>query len=172
MDLFGAYGNQISTPNQKLFEVGDSGIPSHLSALGFKTADEVNDKIIDAMYASTQDYLKAKRITELTLYRGVKFEAGTTKAPKWSTGGTVRIESNAISSWSLNEDKANSMFGAGGVTTFSTKGEWGATFKMTVPADRVFSTAITGDGCFSEWEVILFGNEWDEAYIQNFEVSR
>jgi hypothetical protein len=124
-------------------------------------------KVVDAMYAHTQEVLAASDIKELTVFRGMHFHADDPEPPEalkpliptsWeeTTPGhprdtnpqAVEIDLNPISSFSVNSHSAED-FAGGGVR--------GLVFATTVPAERVFSLPSTGLGCLREGEVVVIG---------------
>lgn len=111
-------------------------------------------EFIRATYQNTQDYLAGRRAKTIKVYRGVQ----TTKylglsdaelADLKASGDMVKIQNNALSSWSTNENVA---------LDFAYLKD-SIVIEMEVPAEYVFSTAMTGNGCLSESEVVLIGYE-------------
>jgi hypothetical protein len=146
-------GKYLTNPTRKLFETETGETIEAIIKSGFKSPDEAIDAILDGMYAHTQDYLAKNGITKLELMRGVDLS-------KYSAVGrlietSLPIETNALSSWTINLQTAQG---------FASGTDW-EVYRMTIPAERIFSTAITGNGCFSEWEVVVLGNNFDEALI-------
>lgn len=83
-------------------------------------------------YKQTQAMFKKIGVKELTVYRGME---------DVSIGDKVQL--NPLSSFATNKGEARS-FGD-------------TVIKMKVPVDRIYSTSITGPGCYDEDEVIVLG---------------
>lgn len=112
------------------------------------------------MYEATQQELKRAGITEVVLYRGVKPDGMTpaggyhdliraAAAPK-GPGKVATVKLRPISSWAFRRNTA--LIFAGGLGS-------GGVFGASVPANRIFSTAMTGFGCLNEHEVVVLGGE-------------
>lgn len=113
-----------------------------------------------AMYNKTQMELAQRGITEVRLYRGFQSSESVGK-------GKIRLETNAISSWSLSEEVAmNFASSYRGVAK-------GYVISVVVPAQRILSVPTTGFGCLREGEITLLGGRNDfgtviETYEQEF----
>lgn len=133
--------------------------------------------LLRAMYERTQADLKARGITEVRLYRGADYdkkrwfskvgrpvteEAAAVGAKgeyrgtlsRYDVGKQVRLETNTISSWSVDVNIAE-QFGAGGVA--QGRGRVGVVLESIIPAERILSTPYTGFGCLSEGEIVVLG---------------
>jgi len=112
---------------------------------------DVQRRILRAQYDNTQKFLREKGIGPddvVTLYRGAKWDKAITK--DWKAGQEVAFHDNALASWSLGEDIARRFW------------RWdsekdGVIIKVNVPASMIFSTALTGNGCLTEGELLLIG---------------
>jgi hypothetical protein len=165
--------------------IGEQG---HQPGVG---ADPVDDamvakarKVVDAMYEATQEELKAKGVTHVTVYRGVGFNNppkpsdspsaphnpdSSNRPPGWDfltergyhsgTPQTLTADTNPMSSWSLDPQVADRFAiqhdGGGGAGVMTT----------TVPAERVLATPFTGVGSLAEREFTLVGGPV-EATVQ------
>jgi hypothetical protein len=101
--------------------------------------------IVRAAHASTQDALAAAGLRTVTLYRG---QHANTRSRLPRTGEAIRFP--PLSSWTTS---------AAAATRFAQyRGpRWPVLLAMTVPADRVASTPMTGFGCLGERELVLLG---------------
>lgn len=112
--------------------------------------------LLRVMYDRTQAELKARGITEVRLHRGVKF-SWEVDLDQDSIGRPIRIETNALSSWSLDQGEAE-------VFAKDRPSGWmGVVFETIVPADRILSTPHTGFGCLIEGEVVVIGGGADDT---------
>ena len=91
---------------------------------------------LQAVYANTQEHLAKAGVTEITLYRGMHHI-------ELEKRGTVRM--NPLSSFSTSQESAMN-FGK-------------VVIKVKVPASQVFSTSISGPGCYNEAEMVVLGGE-------------
>ena len=111
-------------------------------------------KFLRAMYDVTQKDLKDLKQKDLILYRGV-----TTPGHSNKDGDTVKVESNAIESWTCSEEIAQK---------FATEG-WhsneGFVLKAKIPVDQILSTARTGYGCLNEREFTVLNNKPIKAVV-------
>lgn len=113
-----------------------------------------------SQYDATQKALSDAGITEVTVHRGTETTTDDEKAFAAShEAGTAQVDitSRPLSSWSTSRDTAvsfappdQSQYGgdAGGVI-----------YDAVVPADRILSTPVTGNGCLSEHEVVVLGGK-------------
>ncbi len=107
-------------------------------------------EFIKATYQNTQDYLVARGAKTIKVYRGVTSNdyLGLTEREVDElrrTGETVKVQNNVLSSWATDIEIAQDF--AGGAIVI----------EMEVPIEHVFSTALTGNGCLNESEVVLIG---------------
>jgi hypothetical protein len=124
---------------------------------------DIFDAFVDSVYDQTQEYLKAKGVDRLTLYRGVSWRDEPGNMPEeledgdpYAWAATVAI--NPLSSFSLDLDTAL-LFARVDEST-------GRLLTVTVPRERVFSTFLTGPGCTNESEVIMLGDTVDTLVIK------
>ena len=112
---------------------------------------DVQRRILRAQYDNTQKFLREKGIGPddvVTLYRGAKWDKAVTR--DWKAGQEVAFHDNTLASWSLGEDIARQFW------------RWdsekdGVILKINVPASMIFSTALTGNGCITEGELLVLG---------------
>jgi len=112
---------------------------------------DVQRRILRAQYDNTQKFLREQGIGPddmVTLYRGAKWDKAITK--DWKAGQEVAFHDNALASWSLGEDIARVFW------RWDSKKD-GVILKINVPASMIFSTALTGNGCLTEGELLLIG---------------
>ena len=113
----------------------------------FKNKDEASAALLNSMYRQTQDHLREQGIKTMTVYRGVI----TDDLNGISKGTTVKLNGNAMESWTVHPIVARDF--AGG-----SRGN-GRILAMEVPASRILSTPKTGFGCVSEFEVVVLGGK-------------
>jgi GNAT superfamily N-acetyltransferase len=114
-----------------------------------------------AMYDNTQDDLKAKGITDMTVYRGMSFaNAEDAERIGLKLDGQpqkVEVTQQPASSWAYSFETAKMFTGPNGVV-----------MAATVPAERILSTMNSGFGAKPEQEVVLLGGE-DEVAAQGWQ---
>jgi hypothetical protein len=135
----------------------DAGTKGEMAKLMNDGTYDLCRQVARCMYEATQENLKKNGITHVKLYRGVKAEGLTqaagmadVKRAKAASAPSQKVASitlRPLSSWAFSSGTAQS-FGYGG-----------AVFTATVPANRIFSTAVTGFGCLNEHEVVVLGGE-------------
>lgn len=107
----------------------------------------VTQAVAQTMYDNTQKYLQSLGVTEAILSRGTSRETigrdYTTDNPL--TVGKETVVQRPIASWSLDGFTA---------IDFSQDG-YGVVIEAKIPAKQVFSTPLTGIGCFSESEFVV-----------------
>ena len=107
-----------------------------------KVNGEYQQAFLRAQYDVTQEHLAAAGVSSVTLYRGTDIVEGMN--PQIGDGGkTVELDLRPMSSFSTRRGAANG-FGANVISA-------------EVPADRILSTAVTGNGCLNEQEVVVLG---------------
>lgn len=111
----------------------------------------VYDKFVKAQYDETQSMLKARGITEFTVYRGV----GVRRALSETAATQMSLHSRPMSSWSTDPMVA---LGFATHTSYGSK-KHGIVMRTTVPASKVISTPVTGVGCFNEREIVVLGGK-------------
>lgn len=102
--------------------------------------------VVRAQYQATQDHLKKIGVTHLVLARGW---SGSTIVKQ---GQDQDISLQPASSFSMHKS-VSYMFSGG--PSAKKRGIVG-----TVPADRIFSTCVTGFGCLGEQEVVVLGGKF------------
>lgn len=111
----------------------------------------IQQDFLKAVYATTQDYLKANGVESITLSRGFKFY-DETMVPEWAKHeGPTEVPLRPISSWSGDPDMAV-QFGGGDENVRT-----GAVITAEVPAERILSTSRSGIGALSESEFVVLG---------------
>lgn len=112
-----------------------------------------------AMYENTQADLKARNITELVVFRGVKGRSGSGLSHLES----LDTEHGAGMFADLNLQPASSF----STSFFTAKGFGKMVMLMRVPASRILGTCRSGWGCLNEQEVVLLGGKLPGAYVAN-----
>jgi hypothetical protein len=100
-----------------------------------------------AQYDETQKFLKKNNMSELTIWRGVNGTPEVNNAEVddggAEKGDVIPYHMRPLSSWACEPAAA---------------GPFGETqFKAVIPADRVLSCSLTGNGCLGEHEVVPLG---------------
>lgn len=116
-------------------------------------SDNQQRTFVRTMYSNTQKQLRAAGIgpnDKVTLYRG--YSPG---GASFSTGEHVSYTGNAAESWSLSPQVA-SQFGSG---------IGGIVIKTQVEARNILGTALTGWGCLTEGEVVMFGSTGHDVEV-------
>ena len=117
--------------------------------------DDDMTTMLTAIYDNTQEWLTAAGATPgdtVRVRRGVRgVEIGDT----WSIGDEIKIGSNVLESWTLNDSWAYK-FAAGNAD--------GIVIEMDVPIEDIFSSARTGIGALLEDELVLLGR-YDSARL-------
>jgi len=101
-------------------------------------------KVAQSVYKNTQDYFEERGLgpnDRVRIFRGVA--TGSSGAGGVAVGQSARISARPIESWTLNPLEARTF---GDVVMVS-----------DVRVKDIWSTAMTGAGCLSEWEVIVLG---------------
>lgn len=115
------------------------------------------------MYSHTQSRLKAEGLKNIQLYRAVAW-SDTYNAPDdirdqmLDNPDTIRMDSNPITSWAANSQEAHAHEGESGPTIVKS---------ASIPAERIFSTARTGNGCLNENEFVVIGSPSDRYNIDS-----
>lgn len=117
--------------------------------------EKATEIVLAEMYKQTQALFKENGITHLYLQRG--FDPKEAIVAKLSQGkykrlGKYKIQLNPLSSFSASPT-TSSAFGT-------------HIIHMKVPAERIFTSTLTGIGCLKEQEYVVLGNKKPEtAYI-------
>ena len=119
---------------------------------------------LQAQYQGTQEYLKANNVTSVTLYRGLSGLPDSI-AQTISGSSTINqdITTRPLTSWSTDPKVAETFGGVDRVHSFD-DGKNDAMVRAVIPADRIFSTPMTGFGCLNEKEFVVLGGA-DKADI-------
>lgn len=112
--------------------------------------------IIRAMYANTQEKLRGRGISRVTLYRGFKTTAEQSRDYDLRTGGNVsHIEMQPANSFTTRRQTALNFAGNGA-------GHHNLTV-ADIPAERILGTCKSGYGCWREDELVVLdtpGQMW------------
>jgi len=125
-----------------------------------ESARGIAEKYLRAVYEITQEELSSRRIKEVMLLRGVELAPDEPWPER--EGEIFSHTSNPLSSWSMSMFTAEYFAGS----TFGAAPNRGVVFAIKVPAERIFSTAVTGAGCLLETEVILIGGVTDTTVVK------
>ena len=105
-----------------------------------KTTEKVLTSFLKAQYAITQKYFADKGIESVTLFRGQN-------SAEWNEGDTkTTLFMRPLSSWSTNPTVA-----------LSFASDTGKIMKTKVEVKNILSIPLTGQGCYSEDEVVIIG---------------
>lgn len=136
-----------------------SKIAVHGAEPGYTPAASFNNwtaaqrqQFVRAMYTNTQQKLREAGFgpnDKVTLYRG--YDPGS--GQKFPTGKTIQYNGNAAESWSLSPRVAG-QFGTGGIV-----------IETQVEVRSILGTALTGWGCLTEGEIVMFGSTGHEARV-------
>jgi len=121
-------------------------------------AQEQARRFVRTVYEITQEELAWKGIKTIRLYRGLSIPVDSLP-PMVERDDNIIHMSNPLSSWSLDISTAQIFMGE------ATEDEAAVILAVEVPVERVFSTCITGPGCYIEQEVVLIGGIEDETNI-------
>jgi len=112
-----------------------------------KRDQKVYTAFIQAQYDETQALFKEKGIKEVTLYRGM-VRTGTTDNVFDAMPDPTDLQfiTRPLSSWSGDKNTAITF---GGVKGFVSK--------AVMPVEKIFSTPMTGTGCYNEQEFVTLG---------------
>ena len=137
----------IQARAKQTFKLKDSADPTKVYNSNSELTNQVKEisqthgKVIDgylkACYDGTQETLKKLGIDEIIVYRGTGKHHDVDN----------KVKLNPLSSFSTNPGVAKS-FG-------------NAVIKMKVPRKKIFSTSVTGAGCYDEDEVIVLGGVYN-----------
>lgn len=127
-----------------------------------KRSEEQIQKLLTATYDETQRQLKAAGITEVKLFRGAVVNA--TQGAAMREGQAVEVESNALSSWTLHNRTALD-FANGEWNGEKVVGGTGVVYDAVVPASRIYSTAVSGQGALDEFEMVVIGKPHDKVRV-------
>lgn len=121
-----------------------------------------NRAVVRAMYNKTQETLTDMGVEEVTLYRGVRVGA---LGESIAQGAQIALSGNgSISSWAVKELNAKRFAGKKNKTA-QIEAKGGFVTRMTVPKERIFSTARTGFGLQYENEMVILRGSSDVAQI-------
>ena len=101
--------------------------------------------ILRAQYEHTQETLKKLGVKTMVLFRGMK---------TGEFGDKGNVTTNPLTSFSTSVLIAKEFASGGRV------------IKVEVPVDKVFSTSITGNGCYGENEVVLLGGKYNYTKVK------
>ena len=133
-----------------------------LSALGsLAETREKARKFVNAVYESTQEFFRQQGIKSVRVLRGMRFEDRDFIAQLIKEGDDFFF--NPLSSFSSNPF-ISSGFGERG----------GLQIAFDVPVEHIWSSALTGPGCLTEYEFIVLGGRsvptkfWSTADVAEF----
>jgi hypothetical protein len=151
----------VSNPEAKV--PLDSAVQKDLDKNG-----DMYQAFLRAQYDNTQQFFKDNGISQVTAYRGFDFN-GQHEMPHWADPEYNDIEQDEeeeengiaphwdadvplrpLSSFSYDPDSAQKFAGMEGASIAIVIGG-------EVPASRILSTAVTGNGCLREREMVLLG---------------
>lgn len=115
-----------------------------------KTHGPVINGFVDATYGYTQLVLEEAGIEKITLYRGMTTTAKT---------GVDKVTLQPLSSFAVSYNTALGFSNGGGFGDLS-DGFGPTVIAVEVPADKIFSTSISGVGCLTESEMVVMGGEY------------
>jgi len=113
-----------------------------------------------AVYEITQEELRERGIRTVTVLRGL--DLPLEEARSMSIGDMIAHTSNPLSSWTVHRDTAEFFAGS---KYGAEEGHRGVVLRIQVPAERIFSTSVTGAGCLPEGEVVLLGGIVDTTSV-------
>lgn len=116
------------------------------------TLEEIAEVFMDAQYQATQEYFKKAGIKHVTVVRGATYgRAGRV--------GLGTMELQPMSSFTV--DVRTALQFSGGDTLHLVR----------VPVENVLGTFRTGYGCAAEYEVVLLGGRYTQAWSLNLQYS-
>ena len=139
------FGANFTGWQKQRYESSKNNIDSRLTDSEAKT-------FLQEMYKQTQADFASKGIKTVVIYRGynIAHAISADEAKNFRRGDKVKIEMNAMSSWTSAKDIASAFgFGEGGNRLV---------MRIEVPVSRIIATPHTGFGCYSEREFVLLGD--------------
>ncbi len=121
-------------------------------------------KLVRAMYEATQESLAAAGFEPddmIRVQRGTRKPHVITK--DWQVGGTVRVGTNPMSSWTGDTSTEISHRFA---KPNATRERPGFILEMEVPVRSIFSTPRTGFGCLTEAEFVILAAEHQARVVR------
>ena len=117
---------------------------------------KVYGAFLQSQYDATQEFFKAKGITELTLYRGVKAKAiKGFQEQAFGRPMEMAVQTRPLSSWSGDLFIAhNFATRSGNILGNASKGY---IMREVIPVSKILSTPFTGNGCYNEKEIVTLG---------------
>lgn len=114
--------------------------------------------ITRAEYNATQEYLKHRGISELTVFRGMNGDrVPAIKGTQNGQSRIVNVGTQPATSYTLSPEIANN---------FAKSRKTPATLMTKLPASKVFSIPLSGSGCSDEFEIIALGGKTN-AIVRN-----
>lgn len=137
----------------------DAGLRTQAIAISESPAIQA---YVDSVYERTQMQLAEQEITEMSLYRGVQWEANADpfKAEDIDNvkPSVVDTNLNPLSSFTTSIVTAAQDFGLSWVSAVAGgRAVDGYQLTATVPAERIFSLPTSGPGCLAETECLVIG---------------
>jgi len=161
IDQLEQYGDkyELDTHFGSLSEDGTSYVlEPGIKKLGYKTVVDAEKAILKAMYDETQAAFREQGITEVVVHRGIVINDSSAKSYTRNAPTTIK-DSNALESWTLDEAVTNTFASPSLSVSFK--------LSMKVPVERILSTAGTGLGCASEYEVVVIGGKDDQVFVND-----
>jgi len=128
------------------------GITKHTAIL-YNTLKPILHKFVRAVYEETQDFLSKSGLTEIYLIRGLRLPEDRAEGLSWERYQLFKAVAFPVSSWSLDQKTARNF-----ATLKSEEGKKPVLYVLKLPKSAfpyIFSTALTGWGCFDEAEFVL-----------------
>lgn len=165
----------IQQSAERLFSLEDT--EEWFSAADPTAHDEITpviDAFVAAQYRNTQKHLAEQGITEVVLHRGMSLD----RPNGWDSALAETILDTEVPEGELGNEfvrlRPLSSFSYDIGTTDGFRTDNGAVLSATVPAERIFSTAATGSGCFHEEEFVVLGGgdtkfhvAWEMDYLRD-----
>lgn len=125
--------------------------------------DKVLQSFVKAQYQATQQYLAAKGIKEITLFRGMKNAPLTSPYEDEVNPEKTEILMRPLSSWSTSVNEAN---------YFAGRDQTGVVIKARFKAKDIFALPLTGVGCLLEMEVVVNSGSVTGSIRQPYELPQ
>lgn len=138
--------------------------------VGEEKAIQYIDQLLQATYEMTQESFAKEGITEVVLYRGIAVDETQLAAMGYKTkfpqrGEVLRksnILRNAMESWTSDPGTASSF---SGMMSSAHGKQYRLMVQIRVPVEDIYSTAISGQGCYNEHEFILLNRPRDVMVV-------
>jgi hypothetical protein len=118
--------------------------------------------LVRQMYTDTQKYFEQQGITELRVFRGLRWIEG--KQPEgvdWGEGMTTNpLLAQSVSSWASNAQIAYDYATGTGKIFAQEEGDYGMVLAATVPANQIMSMSYTGLGSEPLREIMVLAGDY------------